>query len=238
MKKLLKNLSPPKMERFPDLIASQIKSLILSDDIQVGEKLPSERELGELLKVSRVVIRESLRSLEQSGLIEIKLGSAGGAFVTNKIHKPLSSSISDLFAEGKLTIDHFVEARQEIEQISIRLAVKNVTEDDIQRFLDINQKLIDDIEDTEKIGENNMAFHVAIAEISGNPLIKIVVQSLIELLNTRVVDLRPKKWRTRAFIEGVHRRHSEIVEAMRKRDADLCMKLIRQDTKFTQVVGS
>ena len=238
MRELLKNLRHPKMERFPDVITSQIKSLILSNDIKVGEKLPSERELGELLKVSRVVVRESLRSLEQTGLIEIKLGSAGGAFVIDKIHKPLSNSISDLFVEGKLTINHFVEARQAIEQLSISLALKNLNDKDIQRFQNINQKLINEIEDRGKIGENNMAFHVAIAEISGNPLIKMIVQSLIELLNTRVVDLRPKKWRTRAFIEDVHRRHNEIIEAMRERNVDLCKKLMREDTEFTKLVGT
>ena len=224
---ILQSLIPPKKERLSNKIASQIKTLIISEDIEVGDKLPPERELADLLGVSRAVVGEALRSLEQSGFIEIKQGPSGGAFVTNNLYKPFLDSIYDLFREGKLTLHHFYEARRAIECASVRLAVENASPNDIHRLKKINQKLLDDIDDNTRLRENNMAFHMGIAEISGNPLITIMVQSLIELLNT----LYPQSIQTSAFIKDTYKRHEAIINAMKDKDAGLCEELMVIDTE-------
>jgi len=54
-------LTPPKRERLPDTIAAQLRALIVSKKIKVGDKLPTERELTESLYVSRVVVKQALR---------------------------------------------------------------------------------------------------------------------------------------------------------------------------------
>lgn len=231
---ILQSLIPPKKERLSNKIASQIKTLIISEDIEVGDKLPPERELADLLGVSRAVVGEALRSLEQSGFIEIKQGPSGGAFVTNNLYKPFLDSIYDLFREGKLTLHHFYEARRAIECASVRLAVENASPNDIHRLKKINQKLLDDIDDNTRLRENNMAFHMGIAEISGNPLITIMVQSLIELLNT----LYPQSIQTSAFIKDTYKRHEAIINAMKDKDAGLCEELMVIDTENTKKLRS
>jgi len=207
------SLVPPKRERLPDAIASQIKTLIFSNNLAEGQKLPSERVLAVQLGVSRVVVRDALRSLELSGLIEIRSGSLGG-----------------LFREGKLTLHHFYEVREAIECSSIRRAVTRVTEEDIRRLETINRKLIDDIEDKTKLREHNLAFHMAIADISGNPLIKMMVQSLIELLNT----LYPQSRQPSEYIRDTYRRHEAIIGALRERNAKQCQKTMAIDTEHTK----
>ena len=106
------SLVPPKRERLSDAIASQIKTLIFSNNVEERQKLPSERDLADQLGVSRVVVRDALRSLEQSGLIEIRPGSSGGSFVTYNLYKPFFNSIYDLFREGKLTLHHFLRGQR------------------------------------------------------------------------------------------------------------------------------
>jgi len=230
IQQILKSLTPPKKERLPDTIASQIKTLIFSNNVEEGQKLPSERDLADQLEVSRVVVRDALRSLEQSGLIEIRPGSSGGSFVTYNLYKPFFNSIYDLFREGKLTLHHFYEVREAIECYSIKLAVKRVTTEDLHRLQIINKRLIDDIEDKTKLRENNLAFHLAIADISGNPLIKMMVQSLIELLNT----LYPQSRQSSEYIRNTFHRHEAIIQALKERDGEQCEKLMAIDTEYTK----
>ena len=80
---------------FEDVI-SQIQESILQGKLKAGDKLPSERNLREIFKVSRGTLRESLRALEQKRLIQIKTGVNGGAFIceanTHQISESLGSS--------------------------------------------------------------------------------------------------------------------------------------------------
>lgn len=222
-------LSPPKKEKLHESIVSQIKSLIFTKELRIGQKLPSERELSELLKVSRVVIREALRSLEQSGFIEIKPGPSGGAFITDNTHKPFFNSTFDLFNEGKLTLHHFFEARQAIERLSVKLAVKRATAKDIGMLKAINNQLLNDIDDKSKLRENNRKFHEAIAEISGNPLIKLMVLTLIELLDA----IYPRSEQPASFIEDTYERHKTIINAIENKNTALCEKMMDVDTAST-----
>lgn len=227
-------LTPPKRERLPDTIAAQLRALIVSKKIKVGDKLPTERELAESLLVSRVVIKQALRVLEQSGFVEIKPGSRGGAFVTYNFYKPFFTAIQDLFHEGSLNLNHFYEARMAIETCSIRLAADKITRKDIENLHALNEKIIAEIEIPSKLHENNMAFHLAIAEISANPLIKYMVQSLLELLSVVWDTHYPGATQTPQFIKDVYSRHQELIEALVKKDKELCEKLITQDTEFTK----
>src|ERR671927_1736990 len=68
--------------RISGLIVDQIRLLIRDGHLTAGDRLPSERELGERFGVSRVTVREALRGLEAQGLVAIRVGAHGGAFVT------------------------------------------------------------------------------------------------------------------------------------------------------------
>jgi DNA-binding FadR family transcriptional regulator len=234
MESLLKSLDPPKKQRLPEMVASQIKRMILSDKIGVGQKLPSERELGEHLGVSRVVVREALRSLEQSGLVEIKHGSSGGAFVTYKIYKPFYDSLYDLFTEKRLTLNHFVEVRKAVECLSIELAVRNARTKDIKELENINKKLVAEIGNKRKFIETHMAFHVAIAKFSANPLIEMVIQSLGRLLNTILDTYNPQRSQPQEFYESACESHEKIIDAMKEKNLELCQQLMAEDTEFTK----
>ena len=223
-------LIPPEKKRLADDIASQITNFIFSNQIKEGQKLPSERELADRLKVSRVVIREALKSLEQAGLVEIRPGQKGGAFVVHKLYKPFFHSIHDLFNEKKLTLQHFFETRKAIECFSIQLAAKNVTQEDIDKLRAINKRSLEDIEDNEKFRSHNETFHVAIAEMTGNPLIKLIVESLLKLLNT----LYAQSSQSPEFIKNTYQRHEGIIKALKERKIKLCEKLMAIDAEYTK----
>lgn len=220
----LNDFTPPSRERLIDKIASQIKDFIFSRNIKVGHKLPSERELAKQFKVSRAVVSDALRSLERSGLLEIRIGSMGGAFVTYDIYLPLFQTMQDLLKGGRLAVQHFIEARRGIESVGIRLALQKATAKDISHLRDLNQKMLDDLEMglRQNLRSDNLAFHLAIAQIGGNPIITLMIHSLVKLFDA----MHPSISHYRKFISGQLQRHGAIIEAMESKDIQRCEELI------------
>lgn len=223
------SLQKPKRERLSDQITNQIKKLIISENTQVGDKLPTERELASQLNVSRVVIREALRSLEQAGLVEIRSGQAGGSFVSNKLYKPLFDSIYDLLQEGDLSLTHFYQAREAIESHIIQLVIQNITPKDITELKRLNKRLLDDIQEIGKYHNHNMAFHVRLAELTGNPLLKLMVSALLSIL--KVIYPNPRQ--SQEFVKALYQRHLGIINAIERKDIELSIKLIVDDVSYT-----
>jgi DNA-binding FadR family transcriptional regulator len=82
---------------FEDVV-EQIRASILTGTLPIGERLPSERELAEMFGVSRPTLREALRALEAVGLLDIRLGSQGGAFAGSGDGQASASAISGVLA--------------------------------------------------------------------------------------------------------------------------------------------
>jgi DNA-binding FadR family transcriptional regulator len=183
----------------------------------------------EEIGVSRAVVRESLRSLEQSGLVEIRQGATGGAFVVSNLHKPIFNSAFDLYSQGKLTLAHFVETRKAIECMTVRAAAEKVTPEGISWLGELNEACLPDIDDKVKHRQHAARFHIAIAEISGNHLNKLLVGSLFELLGT----LRPDSIQTKQFKLESYDLHKRIIDALAAKDAPLCESLMLQDIERT-----
>jgi len=102
---------------FEDVIF-QIQEAILQRSLKVGDKLPSERQLRETFKVSRGTLREALRALEQKGLITIKTGVQGGAFICPVNNKMMSESLDLLLRQQKITLKELAEFREAVDAYS------------------------------------------------------------------------------------------------------------------------
>lgn len=219
-------LSPPERERLGERIAAEIRHRILSTGIGAGQKLPSERDLAGQLKVSRVVIREALQILECSGLIAIR---AGGAVVTDELHKPVARSIADLYDAGRISLEDFVDVRRANECLVARAAAKRAVPRDVETLAAINETVLGALKDRGRLRATNMAFHVALAEIAGNPLSTLVVRSLFDLLDA----LRPRSLQTDAYVHETYRYHREIIAALAQGDADRCAEAVARDVERT-----
>ena len=217
--------------RLNEQVVAQIKNLIFSHELTVGEKLPSERELAANMAVSRVVVREALRSLEQSGLIEIRPGLAGGAFVVYDLQKPLFGFVYDLFRAGSLSIPHFAEARRVVESFTVRRAAETATAESIGRLRTINEEMARAVEDDQRFVALHSEFHKEIAHFSDNPLLNLFVEALFELLSR----LRPNpSFYDRKFIMETYERHRAIIEALSQKDVALCEALMIADVEHTK----
>ena len=175
-----------KQNRIFQDIVDQIQTAILDGDLAAGDKLAPERELVEMFQTSRGTLREALRILEQKGLIEIRLGITGGAYVKDANAELMAENLAMLIRSHDISLEHLAEFREGVEGTVAGLAAKRSTTADKQKLLNL-------IREAEKICVKGTAFwsdfvqvdekiHTEIARIAGNPLYSFVLQlSLIHI---------------------------------------------------------
>ena len=137
---------PVKNIRIAEDLTTQIIQNIIKKKLRPGDKLPSERKLAEMCAVSRVTVREALRILENKGLVIIKRGAKGGAFITEVNIGIVEDSLKDFFQFGDVSINNISEARLIMEPMIAEIAaVKRTTKNlkEIEEIISCCQKLID-----------------------------------------------------------------------------------------------
>ena len=225
----IENISPPKRERLQDHIVSQLKKIILQGQVDVGEKLPSERDLAQMMGVSRAVIKQALISLNNAGFIEIKSGPKGGAFVVEKFHLPVLNTFFDLLEWGNLTLEHFVQCRQALEIFIVPILLENIQGHHFIALENINNKVMGALSDKSLLRKYNMEFHLFLSEIAGNNLITLCLRSLFSTLDAFL----PESIQEKEFIISTHKRHEEIIQTLKERDIERCQELLIQDVSHT-----
>jgi GntR family transcriptional repressor for pyruvate dehydrogenase complex len=163
--------------RISQVIVDQIKQLLRDGKLADGDRLPSERELGQRFGVSRVTVREALRILEAAGLMTIKVGAHGGAFVAKPTSRLVSEGLADLVALSPVTPAHVTEARRILEIGVLPLAVERATEADIAYLRRVVDESTDALERDEYRTELSAEFHVGVARCAQNAAIVALVES-------------------------------------------------------------
>src|SRR5437868_15156919 len=102
--------APVSVARASSSIADQIRQAIVTGQLKEGERLPPERELAEQFGVSRVTVRDALRALEAMGLIEVRVGARGGAFITVPSGPVLGQTMNDMMMMNAITLEDIVQA--------------------------------------------------------------------------------------------------------------------------------
>jgi GntR family transcriptional repressor for pyruvate dehydrogenase complex len=140
-----------KQIRVSNLLAGQIEEAIELGKLKPGDRLPSERELIKQLGVSRRTISEGLRILEQKGLIEIKVGVKGGAFVNELTTDQISKGLDLLIRFKKLSVLELSEFRKDAEGIIASRAALLATIEEI----DYLKSLIAEADELFKLNNND-----------------------------------------------------------------------------------
>jgi DNA-binding FadR family transcriptional regulator len=215
---------PLKKKRFSDQIADLVQKKILEDNLEVGTGLPSEIEMAQEFQVSRSVIREALRILEISGLVNIKKGPTGGIFVSYGYQAPIIRSLNNLIASGEVTVDHLFDARLLIEPHIAGQAALHANDEDLKKFQALFEDSGSHLDDPVRLKQNNLEFHLLLARASGNPVLAVMLESVFELLAERTlsfVDL--------ALERKFYKIHKAIFEVITRRQPEETSRLIRLD---------
>lgn len=221
--------------RMSEAIVAQIRNLIRTNRLVPGDRLPSERELCEQFGVSRVTVREALRVLEAGGLIEIRVGARGGAFVTTPTSDQLSAGLADLINLAPVTASEVTEARLVFELGIIPTVVERATEEDIEDLRELTREHIAAL----KRGEYTMAmsaqFHNRVSACTHNAAIEMLVHSFHGPL---LMSLREA--RTAAPVMGQRGtyEHRDLVEAIADHNVEEATAIMRRHIERTAKVLS
>lgn len=221
------HLFPPvAVGRVSQAIVDQVRQLIRSGDLPLGSRLPPERDLSALFGVSHVTVREALRVLEANGLVEIRLGSRGGAFVTAPTTGHAGAGLTDLLSTSALSAVHVTELREVFELGLVPLVCDRATESDLEELV----RLCNEAEQARAHQTYGVAmsfeFHLSVARASHNPAAAMLLQSFREPV---LMSLRE------AHHEGTQGvdEHRAFVDAVRARDVARARETMRAHLQRT-----
>ncbi len=197
-------------------IIDSIKSDILAGRLNVGEKLPPERELARQFGVSRTSIREALRTLEILGVIESIQGS--GNFIARNCEKSLIESMSMMFLLQQISNLQISQLREALEIKASLLAVENITDQQINHLEEIIKEMATTQEERKNVALDK-ELHDIIALASKNSLIIQILHILSELISKDIKYHRQEILSNSDNAPRLQRIHEEMVEGMKNRDA-------------------
>lgn len=222
-------LHPVSSNDIVEEIIEQIEEGIMTRHFSPGDKLPPERELEKVLKTSRTTIRIALRVLEQKGLIEIKPGRQGGAFVSDL---SLTDKIGDHFAllmkMGKVSLSQITTFRFAIDTSAFLLAVQNCTQKDIvalKKILhDMQGKLNQEtIPDWREFFAIESLLHQKVIAMTRNPLFELI----LKLVHTNLWDYYSILPKEKVYLERICNDWRDMINAMEVHDVFRADALIK-----------
>jgi GntR family transcriptional regulator, transcriptional repressor for pyruvate dehydrogenase complex len=210
-------LAPVAIRRAREYAAEELRRLILLRVVSPGDRLPSELELAQALDVSHVTIRGALRELAADGLLEIRRGRRGGAYITGVPPLGDGSVQIDELQRSVDSLPHAVELRRLLEPAASRAAAERASAAERNRIRRAHE-LVAECEESDDSAfmAADTAFHLEIARASGNPLVCEAIEKVLVHLAPALQALPESgRWHNRSTIE-----HRAIVEPIIARDGD------------------
>lgn len=224
-------LRPVETRRASEAIYEQIKDLIVSGQFKPGDRLPSERNMIEMLQRSRPTIREALRMLERSGFIRTNPG-ANGAIVQEMNTSGVEQSLEVMIQTSKVSLDELAEYRSQNDTMMARWAAQRHTEADLvalRQELDEAERLIGQ-DDFSAFTRLDASFHGLLAKAGKNEVAYIltrVMSNLTEPLVARAIH-RQSEAENRAMCRRILSMHRAIYEAVGLGDAEAAAQTMTQ----------
>lgn len=205
------------IERVPVVqqVADNLQEYIMSGKVEVGQKLPPEKELCAQMKVGRGTVREAFRILQTSGLVEIKPGR--GAFVARTGPMELENII-EWFQRNEVEQKDCIEIRSAIEPLAIRLTIERCSDADVAQLVQTHEKFLAATEkrDVPSIAKYDERFHNQIVEKSCNKLLISINRKVSECMQV----FRHKTFLVEQNIKNAVQPHSDIMNAIQNRDVE------------------
>jgi GntR family transcriptional repressor for pyruvate dehydrogenase complex len=205
-------------------VADQIRERIFSAEVKTGERLPTERDLAAQFGVSRVVVREAVRTLELSGLLAVRKGSKGGIFVADDHQRPITDSFCNLLACGGARLEDLFEVRMLIEPYAAARVAKIGTAKNFAALSALIGQADAELSRGAAIRHINIELHRQIIRMTGNPVLAAVGETVLLMLADR---LKPVESRAPSRVAlGLHK---QLLEAFRTRDSAAARRIMEND---------
>lgn len=205
------------------LIISEIKLLINKKNLEPGEKLPSERLLAERIGVTRGSIRNAIQKLEYYGLL--KSMPQSGTFISNLGRAALNGMIDQILNLPEPDFKSLVETRIFLEIKSVRFAAARHTSEDLEHIeLALENYRSKTLAGDESV-EEDLLFHLAIAQASHNPSLN---QLMLSITPQIITDFGKYHVCKSDMALNAIKEHVAIVDAIRTKDPDQAELMMKE----------
>lgn len=214
-------------------IADAIRDSIISGDLRVDQRLPSESELAEKFNVSRPTIREALKRLAAQNLIRTLRGATGGAFVNRlSFQEAQGQQITTstlLLSMNAISFETACEARYALERACLALSAERRLPDHLATMrAEIHRQGQPGLSD-ESFCDSDVAFHRALVDSAGNPVLSYQLAGAVEAMQP-LMNMITFSARDRARIIGIH---TDIADALEERDVEKAASALDQLATYT-----
>jgi GntR family transcriptional regulator, transcriptional repressor for pyruvate dehydrogenase complex len=221
---------PVSTGRISEIIVEQMRALMRQGQLKPGDRLPPERDLCERFGVSRVTVREALRALESSGLVQIRVGARGGAFVTAPSGDRVGEGLTDMLTLSAISASDVTEVRMILEIGIVPLVCERATEQDIADL----ERIYERSEEALRAGtyslDYSLEFHARVAQATHNPAVVMLVESFrgpIHMSLQQAMEVAPEMG------DLGTREHGRFIEAVRRREPEAATKIMRKHLERT-----
>lgn len=215
-----------------DAVVDQIEELILQGVLRSKDRLPAERELAKKVDVSRPILREAIKTLEERGLIETRHGE--GTFVADLIGTVFSDPVIALFGRKPQAVQDYLEFRRDIEAIAAGRAAERATEADKE----ILTRLMTDMVAAHERGTFDdeaaidVEFHMAIGESTHNIMLLHTLRSCYRFLADGIFYSRTKLYAFSDSSARILEQHRRIYDAIMAGNAEAARDASRAHIDF------
>ena len=215
-------------------ILRDIEDAILDGRLQPGDKLPPERELHKAMGVSRQTVRESIRALENKGLVEVRRGTRGGVFVREANSDQMTASLSQLVRLKNISPRQMTDLRRELEGVISEKAAKHARKKSMDRLYDLLRQAQHHVregsEQWHEFVEVDKEIHCSLADATGNPLYRFILEAVCN--NIDICSNSAYQPSTPKTMEIAYRSLKEIVDAVAENDPEAARACAQKHVEF------
>ncbi|MFZ5642804.1 MAG: FadR/GntR family transcriptional regulator [Bacillota bacterium] len=207
------DLKPIKTKKIYEEIIDQVKGLIAEGILNPGDRLISEREMADRLKVGRSAVREAFRALEAMGIIEIRQGE--GTFVREVNSDSLAQTLALFLMTEKDTTRELLELRKILEVEAAGLASLRHTGEQLKKMEEALKQMEEDIESGDLGQQADWLFHYTVAEASHNSLLIRLMDSIADTMRRVLGTARQELYRTPGTPQRLLKEHQAVFKAIK-----------------------
>ena len=193
-------------------IVENLITLIKTRSLHMGDKLPSERQLCEIIGVSRPILREALKALQVMNIIDIRQGA--GAYVKGLEPEDVIEHLDIVFHLDSSLYRDLYEARRVLETAVAGMAALNISDSEIEAVAENIRQAAAHINDEQKFLECDLELHGMIMKAAGNRIIPVFMQSI----NKLSLLLRQQSNTNPHIRQNTIRDHEGIIQALKRHD--------------------
>ncbi len=216
---------PIKNKKIHQQVSEEIQKMILSGELKLGDKLPAERKMAEMLNVSRTSIREALRSLEIIGIIESRQGE--GNFISENFDQVGLEPMSLIFTLKNGKFKDILEIRNIIEIEAAGLTAERISEERKEVLKDLLNDLINAESEAERVAIDK-SIHYKIAEYTNNILIVTILETISSLMIYFIKDARLKIVKNLKVDNLLENMHKNIVNSIISGDKNKAKQAMKE----------